>query len=103
MKSGSLTIGVAGHVVAIDSTTGSELWRTKLKGGDIVTLSIRDDRIYAAARGELFCLDAQTGSILWRNPLKGLGWGLIAFGADQEIAAAEKILAQRRAAAAASS
>ena len=30
-------LGVKGQVVAIDSGTGKELWRTKLKGGDFVT------------------------------------------------------------------
>ncbi len=103
MKTASLAIGVAGHVVAIDATTGTELWRTKLKGSDIVTLSVQGDRVYAGARGELFCLDAQSGSILWRNPLKGLGWGLIAFGTEEDVAGASRILQQRRAAAAAAS
>ncbi len=103
MRTNNLIIGVGGHVVAIDSTTGTEVWRTKLKGSDIVTLVLQDGRVYAGARGELFCLDASSGSILWRNNLKGLGMGLVAFGGDQEIAAAEKILAQRRAAAAAAS
>ena len=102
MKSNAVILGVGGHVVALDTTTGSELWRTKLKGSDFVTISIQDGRIYAGARGEVFCLDS-AGMILWHNNLKGLGLGLVAFGGDEEIATAEKILAQRRAAAAAAS
>jgi outer membrane protein assembly factor BamB len=101
MKTSNLIIGVGGHVASIDPTTGTELWRTKLKGSDIVTVVLRDGRIYAGAKGQLFCLDGSSGSILWRNTLKGLGFGLVAFGGDQEVAAAETILAQRHAAAAA--
>lgn len=101
MKTNNLFIGVGGHVLAIDATTGTELWRTKLKGSDFVTLSLRDGRIFAGAKGELFCLEPSTGTIIWRNGLKGLGLGLVAFGGDQEIAAAERIQAQRQAAAAA--
>lgn len=102
MKSNAVILGVGGHVVALDVTTGSELWRTKLKGSDFVTISIQDGRIYAGAKGEVFCLDS-SGTILWHNNLKGLGLGLVAFDANQSGAAAEKIIAQRQAAAAAAS
>ncbi len=101
MKNASLITGISGHVVAIDPTTGSELWRTKLKGSDIVTTVLQDGRIYAGTKGELFCVDPSSGAVLWRNNLKGLGLGLIAFGNDQDIAAADRVIAQRRAAAAA--
>jgi outer membrane protein assembly factor BamB len=100
MKNASLIIGISGHVVAIDPTTGSELWRTKLKGSDIVTTVLQDGRIYAGTKGELFCVDSSSGAVLWRNNLKGLGLGLIAFGNDQDIAAADRVIAQRHAAAA---
>lgn len=101
MKNAALIIGISGHVVSIDPTTGSELWRTKLKGSDIVTTIVQDDRIYAGTKGELFCVDPSSGTVLWRNNLKGLGLGLVAFGNDQDIAAADRIIVQRRAAAAA--
>lgn len=97
-----LIIGVGGHAVAIDQSTGNELWRTKLKGGDFVTVSIdNNSRVLAGAGGELFCLDATTGSILWRNKLKGLGLGIITFASSAEAAAIAAAVAARRAAAAA--
>jgi outer membrane protein assembly factor BamB len=88
-------------VVSIDSATGTEIWRTKLKGSDIVTVHFVEGRLLAGANGELFCLDASSGSILWRNKLKGLGLGLVAFDSGDSLGAAARIDSQRRAAAAA--
>jgi outer membrane protein assembly factor BamB len=99
MTNASLIIGISGHVVAIDPTTGTELWRSKLKGSDIVTTVLQNGRVYAGTKGELFCIDAQSGSVLWRNDLKGLGFGLVAFGRDEDAQIAERVIAQRRAAA----
>lgn len=99
MKSGTLIIGVGGYAVAVDTATGTEFWRTRLKGSDIVTVHVVDDRIFAGAGGELFCLDADSGSIVWRNKLKGLGLGLVAFDSGDSTAAGVRITAQRRAAA----
>ncbi|HEX5107007.1 MAG TPA: PQQ-binding-like beta-propeller repeat protein [Vicinamibacterales bacterium] len=76
----TIYIGVGGHVVAIDTTTGEELWRTKLKRSSYVTILVRPGAIYGAASGELFCLDPATGTIRWQNRLPGLGTGIIAFG-----------------------
>jgi len=76
----TIYIGVGGHVVAIDTTTGEELWRTKLKRSSYVTILVRLDAVYGAASGELFCLDPATGTIRWQNRLPGLGVGVIAFG-----------------------
>ncbi|HWP37869.1 MAG TPA: PQQ-binding-like beta-propeller repeat protein [Gemmatimonadales bacterium] len=92
-------VGVGGHVVAVDGTTGAELWRTKLKGATLTTLLVRGGRIYGGANGELFCLDASTGEILWHNKLKGLGTGIVAFSAS----AADTGMAAHAAAAAAMS
>jgi outer membrane protein assembly factor BamB len=69
--------GIKGHVVALDRTTGSELWRTKLKGADFVNLVSDGSYIFAGTAGEVFCLDSTTGAVLWRNPMKGLGFGLV--------------------------
>ena len=101
MRPGVLIIGVGGHAVAIDAATGSELWRTRLKGSDIGTVHVVDDRVFAGAGGELFCLDGDSGSLLWRNKLKGLGLGLVTFDTADSTAAGARIIAQRRAAAAA--
>jgi outer membrane protein assembly factor BamB len=95
-------VGLGGHVVAVDLPSGTDLWRTKLKGSDVVTLSIAGDRILAGAGGELFCLDSATGTILWRNRLKGLGTGILAFAGsgDETVAAAHAAQQAARAAAA---
>lgn len=74
-----LYIGVGGHAVAIDRTTGTELWRTKLKASSFVTVYSDHGGLYAGAKGELFCLDRTTGSILWHNRLSGLGMNVITF------------------------
>ena len=69
-------VGIAGHVVALDVATGTERWRTKLKGRDVVVLTSDGVRLYAMARGEIYCLDGAVGTILWQNRLNGLGLGL---------------------------
>jgi outer membrane protein assembly factor BamB len=70
-------LGVHGEVIALDRTTGQELWSTKLAGGDFVNLLVDRDRIIATTKGKAFCLDAATGQLLWQNDLPGLGFGLI--------------------------
>jgi outer membrane protein assembly factor BamB len=69
-------VGVGGHVVALDRTTGAEMWRTRLKSG-LVNLACDEYRLYAAVQGQLFCLDPATGAVLWKNPLRRLGLGLV--------------------------
>jgi outer membrane protein assembly factor BamB len=85
----TLYIAVGGHVVAIDTATGEEIWRTRLKGSMVCTVWLDGKRLYGGANGELFCLDPARGTILWRNRLKGLGTGVVAFaGSSTEVAAA---------------
>lgn len=80
-------IGIGSHVVAIQSTSGEELWRTKLAHSTIVTISLEGDKLYAGAGGELFCLEPSSGSIVWQNQLKGLGLGIIAFTGQTSMSA----------------
>lgn len=35
-----LVIGIGGHAVSLDRETGAEVWRTKLKGSDLVTVQV---------------------------------------------------------------
>jgi outer membrane protein assembly factor BamB len=101
-KSDRLYIGIGGHVVAIDPSSGEEIWRTNLKGRTMfVTLMERDGRIYGGANGELFCLDRDSGEIVWHNKLKGLGLGLVSFSGTDQTAAASAAAAAATAAAAA--
>ncbi|HJW72800.1 MAG TPA: PQQ-binding-like beta-propeller repeat protein [Geothrix sp.] len=95
LQSNVLVIGVGGHAVAVDSFSGTELWRTKLKPSSLVTVYQREDKVFAGAGGELFCLDAASGQVLWQNKLKGLGLGLVAFPGTGD-AAFEKSLQDRR-------
>lgn len=77
LTKGAVYAGIRGHVVAIDKATGSELWRTKLKGMDFVHVTTDGARLFASTRGEAWCLDPTTGTVLWHNPLKGLGYGIV--------------------------
>ena len=78
-----LFVGIHGSVVALDRATGSERWRTRLKGQGAVLFSVEETAIYATASGECWCLDAVTGAVIWHNRLKGLGLGLATVGAAQ--------------------
>jgi outer membrane protein assembly factor BamB len=50
-------IGIKGTVVALDRATGSEVWRSELKGKDFVNVVLQDGDLYATTKGEVFCLD----------------------------------------------
>ncbi len=77
-------IGIGGHAVALDRTTGMEIWRQRLGSSAYVTISFDGHSVFAGCDGELFCLEPTTGEHLWHNRLKGLGKGLIAFGGSPE-------------------
>jgi outer membrane protein assembly factor BamB len=68
-------LGIKGHVICIDTTTGQERWRSHLKSGHLTTLSVMEETIIAHTKGELYGLRRSTGEILWHNPLTGLGYG----------------------------
>jgi outer membrane protein assembly factor BamB len=81
---GRLYVGIRGSVLALDPTTGTEIWQAMLKGSDFVNVVLQDGRLFATAKGEIFCLDPATGTILWHNKLKGFGTGLVSIaGASQ--------------------
>ncbi len=99
-----LFIGIKGSVLALDRATGQELWRTPLKGGDFVNVTLEGEQILATTRGEIYCL-SKAGTILWNNPLKGLGHGLVTVateaGLTQAVVCAEKLQQDAQIAAAA--
>src|SRR5688500_2976127 len=76
-----LIVGTNGSVAAIDPSTGTVLWSTSLRTGELsastsyqdIAVLVRGGMVFAGGNGHLFCLEAQTGNILWHNPLKGLG------------------------------
>ena len=98
-SSGALIIGIKGHAVRIDPSTGTELWRTKLKSSSYTTIAVDGSRAYAGSGGELFCLEVSTGRILWTNKLKGLGLGIVAIGGASDVIAAASSAAAAAAAA----
>jgi outer membrane protein assembly factor BamB len=93
-----LYIGIGGHIVAIQASTGEEIWRTKLRRTSFVTVCVRPGAIFGGAAGHLYCLDPATGALRWHNGLDGLGTSLVSFG-DTMPAAAASITAQQAAAA----
>lgn len=97
-RKGIVYIGIGSHVVALDGATGTELWRTKLKGATLVTVHVDGDAILAGASGEVFCLDAATGALRWHNKLKGLGMGYVTFASSSAVTAAAAAIAAQAAA-----
>jgi outer membrane protein assembly factor BamB len=75
-------IGIKGMVLALDRSTGEEIWRRPLVGSDFVNVALVDGDLFATARGELFALEPWTGEVRWHNPLKGLGRGLLTIAAS---------------------
>lgn len=76
MRPSAIFFGIRGKVIALDRTTGQELWTAELKGSDFVNVVLDNDRIIATTKGEAFCLDPQSGQRLWHNELPGQGRGL---------------------------
>jgi outer membrane protein assembly factor BamB len=82
-----LYVGIRTHVLAIDPSSGVEVWRTKLEGqrmrtNDYVYLTLVGERLYATSSGELYCLEKTTGEVRWHNQLTGLGTGLVSIVSD---------------------
>jgi glucose dehydrogenase len=73
----AIYIGIQGSVLALDPSTGIELWQTDLRGREFVNVTVQGGMIVAATKGEVFALETGTGAILWRNKLKGLGMGFV--------------------------
>src|SRR5687768_74927 len=76
-------VGIKSSILAIDERTGGEVWRTKLKGSDFVTVLWDGEALLAANGGELFRLEPQTGALMWHNELKGLGRGVVSLASTR--------------------
>jgi outer membrane protein assembly factor BamB len=90
-RAGIVYVGLKAAVIALDRRTGSEVWRTPLKGGvgrstSFVTLQRDGDILYAGVGGEVWALEPKSGAVLWHNPLKGLGYGIPTILGDSETA-----------------
>ena len=73
--SDDLFIGSKGHVVRVRKRDGKEVWRTKLRGRNLVVVAVEPDGIFAYTRGWLWALEPDTDAIRWTNKLPGLGYG----------------------------
>jgi outer membrane protein assembly factor BamB len=89
MYSERLIVGIKGQVVAIDTATGAEAWRTPLpisgilaSRNDVVSVLKKEGMIFAATSGFVFALAESDGSVLWKNELPGLGFNEISLALD---------------------
>lgn len=89
MYSERLIVGIKGQVVAIDTSTGTEAWRTSLpvsgllaSRNDIVSVLKKEGMIFAATSGFVFALAESDGSVLWKNELPGLGFNEVSLALD---------------------
>jgi len=99
-------VGLNRHLVALDRTTGDEVWSWKSpKWSGFMSLHLDGDRLLVGSAGYLYCLDARTGEQLWNNALRGRGHGILTFasvrGSSGLPAAAQAIIQQQQNAAAA--
>ena len=89
MYSERLIVGTKGQVVALDTDSGIEVWRTPLPLGDLfasrqapVCVLKKEGVVYAATSGFVFALSESDGSLLWKNELAGLGYNEIGLALD---------------------
>ena len=85
MKNEVIVIGCNGYVLAINSKTGEELWRVKLRAGVLggsrgadVSVLADGDKVYAGCSGRIYAIRINDGSILWQNELNGIGFNEVA-------------------------
>ena len=95
-----LFVGIKDMVIALNPADGGEVWRTKLKRGDFVTVLWNGESLFAANNGEVFRLDPASGAIVWSNPMKGLRTGVVSLASLRAEKAShspyETIAAQKR-------
>lgn len=69
----NLYLSCGGTIVALDRSSGQELWRTELpEWAGKVSILESGDVIFAGTWGRAYGLDAKTGRMLWKNGLSGL-------------------------------
>lgn len=72
-------LGTKGHVLAVDASTGVEIWRTTLPfsglaASGVVMIHPDGGYLYVGYAGHAFCLDSTTGKVVWVNELPQLGY-----------------------------
>ena len=76
-------VGIKNAIVALDERSGEEVWSTKLRGSDFVTVFWDGEALLAANSGEVWRLDPNTGEEIWHNRLTGLGRGLVSLASTR--------------------
>jgi len=84
-------VGIKNFIVSLDNRSGAEMWRTKLRGSDFVTVLWDGESLFAANSGEVWRIEPLTGSIMWHNQLKGLGRGVVSLASSRLQASASDV------------
>lgn len=71
-------IGLNGYVVALQVSTGIEIWRTKVGMASIMSLVVRGHLLIVGCNGHVYALDVRNGGQHWTTDLKGCGYGFVA-------------------------
>jgi outer membrane protein assembly factor BamB len=75
-------LGIKGSVIALDASSGNQIWTSSLIGSDFVNVVLDGDNLYATTQGEIFCLNPVDGQGRWSNKLKGFGLGLCSIASE---------------------
>jgi outer membrane protein assembly factor BamB len=89
-----LVLGTKGSVVAMDRTTGAQLWAVHLKSAGFVSVIADQSKVFAHTSGEVYCLDLFTGTGVWNDSLRGFGFDTATLalpGTAQDIAVTEHL------------
>ncbi len=78
-----VAVGHAGHVHALDATTGRILWTQALAAhsgasaceGQPVSVCIADEIVLAGSMGHVFALRLDDGAVMWRAEQRARGAG----------------------------
>jgi outer membrane protein assembly factor BamB len=68
-----LIVAFAGHVFALDPTTGTRRWQYDGAQGVTVRVAVSERHVYTLSGGNLTCLDVRTGSPVWRAASAAVG------------------------------
>ena len=88
-------VGIKGTVLALNSSSGEQLWATHLKGSDFVHVVLDGDNLYATTQGEIFCMNPEDGTARWANELRGMGFGLAGIATESAPNALLMLLAEK--------
>ena len=80
-----LYVGIKGCVVALDRSSGDEIWRAELRTAEFVSVLWDGTGLFAANSGEVWRLNPANGETMWHNEMKRLGRGLVALASSVSV------------------